>query len=30
MSRPQHFGWFLARGFGPQGWGYPALDWDYD
>lgn len=30
MSRPQHFGWFLARGFGPQGWGDPALDWDYD
>lgn len=30
MSRPQHFGWFLARGFGPQGWGSPALDWDYD
>ena len=30
MTRPQHFGWFLARGFGPQGWGYPSLDWDYD
>lgn len=30
MTRQQHFGWFLARGFGPQGWGYPALDWDYD
>lgn len=30
MSRLQHFGWFLARGFGPQGWGYPSLDWDYD
>ncbi len=30
MSRPQHFGWFLARGFGPQGWGSPSLDWDYD
>lgn len=30
MSRPQHFGWFLARGFGPQGWGYPSLDWDHD
>lgn len=30
MSRPQHFGWFLARGFGPQGWGYPSVDWDYD
>ncbi|MDQ1206728.1 LLM class flavin-dependent oxidoreductase [Microbacterium sp. SORGH_AS_0862] len=30
MSRPQHFGWFLARGFGPHGWGLPSLDWDYD
>ncbi|MDN3444446.1 LLM class flavin-dependent oxidoreductase [Microbacterium sp. APC 3901] len=30
MSSLQHFGWFLARGFGPQGWGYPSLDWDYD
>ncbi|WP_194764137.1 LLM class flavin-dependent oxidoreductase [Microbacterium sp. UFMG61] len=30
MTRPQHFGWFLARGFGPQGWGYPSLDWNYD
>ncbi|KAA0961149.1 LLM class flavin-dependent oxidoreductase [Microbacterium sp. ANT_H45B] len=30
MSRLQHFGWFLARGFGPQGWGLPSLDWDYD
>lgn len=30
MTRSQHFGWFLARGFGPQGWGYPSLDWDYD
>lgn len=30
MTRLQHFGWFLARGFGPQGWGQPALDWDYD
>jgi FMN-dependent oxidoreductase (nitrilotriacetate monooxygenase family) len=30
VTRPQHFGWFLARGFGPQGWGYPSLDWDYD
>ncbi len=29
MSRPQHFGWFLARGFGPQGWGHPYLDWNY-
>lgn len=30
MTHPQHFGWFLARGFGPQGWGFPSLDWDYD
>lgn len=29
MSRPQHFGWFLARGFGPQGWGHPYLDWNW-
>ena len=28
-GRPQHFGWFLARGFGPHGWGHPYLDWDY-
>lgn len=30
MSRLQHFGWFLARGFGPQGWGHPYLDWNWD
>lgn len=29
MSRLQHFGWFVARGFGPHGWGHPYLDWDY-
>ncbi len=29
MVRPQHFGWFLSRGFGPHGWGHPYLDWDY-
>lgn len=29
-AHPQHFGWFLARGFGPHGWGHPYLDWDYD
>ncbi|GAA3647079.1 LLM class flavin-dependent oxidoreductase [Microbacterium marinilacus] len=29
MTRAQHFGWFLARGFGPHGWGTPALDWNY-
>lgn len=28
MSRPQHFGWFLARGFGPHGWGHPYLEWN--
>jgi alkanesulfonate monooxygenase SsuD/methylene tetrahydromethanopterin reductase-like flavin-dependent oxidoreductase (luciferase family) len=30
MSKQQHFGWFLARGFGPQGWGHPYLDWNYN
>lgn len=30
MTRQQHFGWFLARGFGPHGWGYPYLDWDWE
>ena len=29
MTRQQHLGWFLARGFGPQGWGHPYLDWNY-
>ncbi len=29
VSRLQHFGWFLARGFGPHGWGHPFLDWDW-
>jgi len=29
VSAPQHFGWFLARGFGPHGWGHPYLDWDW-
>ncbi len=29
MAKQQHFGWFLARGFGPQGWGHPYLDWNY-
>ena len=29
-ARLQHFGWFLARGFGPHGWGHPYLDWDWD
>ncbi|GAB3576064.1 NtaA/DmoA family FMN-dependent monooxygenase [Leifsonia lichenia] len=29
MARLQHFGWFFARGFGPQGWGHPYYEWDY-
>jgi FMN-dependent oxidoreductase (nitrilotriacetate monooxygenase family) len=29
VTQPQHFGWFLARGFGPQGWGHPYLDWNW-
>ncbi|NEM90791.1 LLM class flavin-dependent oxidoreductase [Galbitalea soli] len=29
MARLQHFGWFFARGFGPQGWGRPDYAWDY-
>lgn len=29
MSSPQHFGWFLSRGFGPHGWGHPYWDWNY-
>jgi FMN-dependent oxidoreductase (nitrilotriacetate monooxygenase family) len=29
MTRQQHLGWFLARGFGPHGWGHPYLDWNY-
>jgi FMN-dependent oxidoreductase (nitrilotriacetate monooxygenase family) len=29
MSRLQHFGWFFARGFGPQGWGRPYHEWNY-
>jgi FMN-dependent oxidoreductase (nitrilotriacetate monooxygenase family) len=28
VTKPQHFGWFLARGFGPQGWGHPYLEWN--
>lgn len=30
MARLQHFGWFFARGFGPQGWGRPYWEWNYD
>ena len=29
MTRPQHFGWFLSRGFGPHGWARPYYEWDY-
>jgi FMN-dependent oxidoreductase (nitrilotriacetate monooxygenase family) len=29
VSRQQHFGWFFARGFGPQGWGHPSYEWNY-
>ncbi len=29
MSHPQHFGWFFARGFGPQGWGRPDERWNH-
>lgn len=29
MTRQQHLGWFLARGFGPHGWGHPYVDWNY-
>jgi len=30
VARLQHFGWFFARGFGPQGWGRPYWEWGYD
>ncbi|MFE1665663.1 LLM class flavin-dependent oxidoreductase [Microbacterium sp. P02] len=30
MSRLQHFGWFLSRGFGPHGWARPYYEWNYD
>ena len=30
MPRQQHFGWFFARGFGPQGWARPYWEWGYD
>ena len=29
MTKPQHFGWFLSRGFGPHGWGHPYYEWNY-
>ncbi|MFD1714220.1 LLM class flavin-dependent oxidoreductase [Amnibacterium flavum] len=30
MPRQQHFGWFFARGFGPQGWSKPYWEWGYE
>jgi FMN-dependent oxidoreductase (nitrilotriacetate monooxygenase family) len=30
MTRAQHFGYFFARGFGPQGWARPYYGWNYD
>lgn len=30
MDRRQHLGWFLSRGFGPQGWGHPYREWNHD
>jgi FMN-dependent oxidoreductase (nitrilotriacetate monooxygenase family) len=30
MARLQHFGWFFGRGFGPQGWGHPYWEWNYN
>ncbi|WP_066519660.1 LLM class flavin-dependent oxidoreductase [Curtobacterium ammoniigenes] len=30
MARPQHFGYFFARGFGPQAWGRDDWHWGYD
>ncbi|MDQ0744679.1 FMN-dependent oxidoreductase (nitrilotriacetate monooxygenase family) [Clavibacter sp. B3I6] len=30
MARRQHLGWFLSRGFGPQGWGHPYREWNHD
>lgn len=29
MSRLQHFGWFLSRGFGPHGWARPYYEWNH-
>ena len=29
MARRQTFGWFLSRGFGPQGWTTPHYEWGY-
>ncbi|QSB22597.1 LLM class flavin-dependent oxidoreductase [Curtobacterium sp. 24E2] len=30
MARPQHFGYFFSRGFGPQAWGRSDWDWGHD
>lgn len=30
MTRQQHFGYFFARGFGPQAWGRDDWLWNYD
>ena len=30
MTKQQHFGWFLSRGFGPHGWARPYYEWNYD
>jgi FMN-dependent oxidoreductase (nitrilotriacetate monooxygenase family) len=30
VARRQHLGWFLSRGFGPQGWGHPYREWNHD
>ncbi|MDM4763362.1 LLM class flavin-dependent oxidoreductase [Galbitalea sp. SE-J8] len=30
MSRLQHFGWFLSRGFGPHGWARDYREWNWD
>ncbi|WP_125132789.1 LLM class flavin-dependent oxidoreductase [Microbacterium sp. 10M-3C3] len=30
MTKPQHFGWFLSRGFGPHGWARPYWQWNHD
>lgn len=29
MTRTQHFGWFLSRGFGPHGWARPYQEWNW-
>ncbi|MEZ3161190.1 LLM class flavin-dependent oxidoreductase [Microbacterium sp. BWT-B31] len=29
MTKQQHFGWFLSRGFGPHGWARPYYEWNW-